>query len=339
MTVRGDFIDGSRVIYRMYNGRLCKGLEFNDGRSLTLHTGEFDDFSSGLALVDTGFRKYYINRLGEEVITGDFVLASSFSEERAWIEKNNRITIIDTKGRRIKEFEGTPIMAPFHNGLAKLSEMKDRAERIISGYIDKEGSLVVPMIEEFYPKSPADIMDSEDDYYSDGLIRFYKDGFYGFIDRESNFMIPPVYDNVSCFVNGVAAARIVDVSGFIDKDCKVIIPFQFEAARRFSTLGIAPVKLKGKWGAIDIEGNTAVPFGYDSLQVIVNAFLLFKTGDKYGIMDKDLQIIIEPRYNYIQSFSEGICRFTQSGRFGVVDRFGNELIDPEVNAIGFNWGN
>jgi len=43
---------------------------------------------------------------------------------------------------------------------------------------------------------------------------------------------------------------------------KTMIPRMYDSAKGFSC-GLAPVKLDGKWGYIDVDNNTIIPFQFD----------------------------------------------------------------------------
>ncbi|HYD22269.1 MAG TPA: WG repeat-containing protein, partial [Flavipsychrobacter sp.] len=52
--------------------------------------------------------------------------------------------------------------------------------------------------------------------------------------------------------------------GYIDKEGKEIIPFQFDYAGEFKG-GVAKVRKNGKLGFIDLSGNEVVPAKYDDI--------------------------------------------------------------------------
>ncbi len=50
-----------------------------------------------------------------------------------------------------------------------------------------------------------------------GLAVVQINGKWGFIDKNGNFAIKPVYDGVSPFSEVIALARLNDIEGFIDQ--------------------------------------------------------------------------------------------------------------------------
>ncbi len=87
---------------------------------------------------------------------------------------------------------------------------------------------------------------------------------WGYINKQGIWVIPPQFDEVGKFSNGLARIRI-DVKwrwlftanqwGFIDQQGKMVIYPQFDDARDFSE-GLAAVRIDSKWGFISCKANT-----------------------------------------------------------------------------------
>ena len=65
-------------------------------------------------------------------------------------------------------------------------------------------------------------------------------------------------DRVNSFSEGLAPVKLKGKWGYIDRNGALIIPAQYDDAGGFSE-GLAPVKLKGKWGYIDRNGTWRLP--------------------------------------------------------------------------------
>lgn len=66
------------------------------------------------------------------------------------------------------------------------------------------------------------------------------------------------YDRVNSFSEGLAPVKLKGKWGYIDRNGTLIIPAQYDDAGGFSE-GLAPVKQKGKWGYIDRNGTWRFP--------------------------------------------------------------------------------
>jgi tetratricopeptide (TPR) repeat protein len=169
-------------------------------------------------------------------------------------------------------------------------------------------------------------------------------GLWGFVDAEGNTCVQADYADVQPFRDGVAwvlrpdeqtwelideagetlisgPAGYIGVSSFsdglawvsqdgtarwiaIDKANNATISTGFEDVRPFRR-GMAAVRRRGRWGAVDAAGRVIVPFAYDA----------FATAMSDG--------------RYIDGFSdEGLAVVELAGRKGVVDRSGRVLVEP-----------
>jgi hypothetical protein len=120
---------------------------------------------------------------------------------------------------------------------------------------------------------------------------------WGFINKNGDYVINPIFDEVGTFQNGLAAYRADNKWGFINKNGKVQITAQFKDVKYFSEEK-APVTNDNKlWFYIDKHGN----------KINNNIFFyagIFKNGKALISDDKDnLKTIISqsstPEKNYI----------------------------------------
>lgn len=63
--------------------------------------------------------------------------------------------------------------------------------------------------------------------------------------------------------------------------------------------------IDGYWGIVDDENNYAVLAQYDMISPINGKYLRFQTGDKWGVMNIEGDILIDAKYHSIESYSNG----------------------------------
>ena len=84
-------------------------------------------------------------------------------------------------------------------------------------------------------------------------------------------------------------AQSGDLYGFNDgygDKANNLIPFIYEDAGYFTDYNkLAPVKIKGKWGFIDAEGKTVIPFKFDGPGYFMGNYAAIKIGEKWGLID------------------------------------------------------
>lgn len=80
--------------------------------------------------------------------------------------------------------------------------------------------------------------------------------------------------------------------------------------------GYLIVKLiDGYWGIVDDENNYAVLAQYDMISPINGKYLRFQTGDKWGVMNIEGDILIDAKYHSIESYSNGEFVVTKKNPF------------------------
>jgi hypothetical protein len=127
--------------------------------------------------------------------------------------------------------------------------------------------------------------------FSDGLAAVKVSDRWGFIDRGKNFVINPKYIEAGHFSEGLVPVREnTNTWGFADRDGKMAISPQFEAARSFHD-GRAAAMLNGRWGFIDKDGNwiTEPDFSEveDFRQGVGRVLLVVGDDERLGYVDRD----------------------------------------------------
>jgi len=175
-----------------------------------------------------------------------------------------------------------------------------------------------------------------------GLIRAGKDGRWGFINVQGQWVVEPQFDDVQPIAgHDLAAAKINGQWGYIDIQGRWVITPQFDDVKSFADNGLAPAAISRKWGYVNISGKWAIEpkfdyageFGYrehkDVAQARIDRNLSFintkgewtagpenmepfaanglavaRQNGKYGCVNASGQWIIKPIFDYIYSFGD-----------------------------------
>jgi hypothetical protein len=206
-------------------------------------------FHDGLALVDIGGKKGYIDKTGKVVIAPQFTYAYPFSESLAAVTMSasgsDAWGHIDKAGRWVVEpkFQWA---SSFSGGLAPVNRTRN------CGYVDTTGTLVLqPKISPTETDCAAVWGD-----FVNGLARWKFGSKYGFIDRSGKIVIEPKYVLTFHFSEGLAAVMVDGKWGYIDPRGRMVIqPMPLQRAEDFHN-GLAFVSTKdGKYGYIDTSGK------------------------------------------------------------------------------------
>jgi hypothetical protein len=186
----------------------------------------------------------------------------------------------------------------------------------------------------------------------DGVYTLFDGETWGLYDGE-NKLITGGYDEMSSFLNGVAAAKkngnwsllgqsgeelapnayegfardekgvvyrnerlfALDKGGYylIDKTGKRISETKFEDARLFNDNTYAAVKSGGKWGFVDSEGEYIIAPEYEGARSFSNGFAAVKSGGKWGFIDAENRMTLENTFEDAKDFNSRGCVFVRTG--------------------------
>ena len=163
--------------------------------------------------------------------------------------------------------------------------------------------------------------------YSEGLaivrVGDYRNAKYGFIDKSSNEIVPPIYQGVEKFSDGMAIIKQDYKYGFVDNSGNVIVPPFYDTARSFNN-GMARVMKNGKYGYINKSGIVKVEIKYyqgenfsEGLAAVANE------NYKYGFVGKSGEVIIPFKYDSVdRTFTNGSIKVQRNGEWFKINKKG-----------------
>jgi len=172
------------------------------------------------------------------------------------------------------------------------------------------------------------------------LFRIEKDGKSGFIDRTGKVVIPPQFDSVSGFSEGLALATRNGKKFFIDTNGKTAFEARFDIVNNFSE-GLAAVNIgqtriahigvidnPGRWGFIDRSGQLIIPMKFTHAESFSEGLAAIKDGERGGFIDHTGKIIFEVPLDVTLGFHEGIAGVLHRGTLAYFDRTGKQISPP-----------
>lgn len=330
----------------------------------------FSNFSEGLAIVRYGHYNnesfFFINKTGE-IVSPKFQYASVYNEGLACVKTENWEGLIDKNGRKI--FNCKCKNSKFSFGLLQVETIDNNGN---SNYVflDKKLNqiLTIPITNSDYDdslileniifistgKTTMKIIDLNgndllpinkfiaEDYKNDMLLlkANFNDNinyYYNYYNIETKKLIEVKFKEAKIFSEDLAAVKIQEKWGFIDRNGKLVIQPIYDEAYFFNE-GLCAVEINGKYGFIDKSGKIVINpkfsdvFGiYDLLRwgTIKNGFdeglIRVALNGKMGIINTSGKNITEFKYESISKFSNGIASARIDGKFGLIDKFGNEI--------------
>lgn len=208
-------------------------------------------------------------------------------------------------------------------------------ENFFMGVINSKGETLIPI--EYSHIIP--VMDNSN------IFPASKNGKYGFINIHNIVIIPFIYDRVSAFENGLASVEIDHKFGMIDRNNKIIIPFNDydDFYLKFKS-GIAVFSTNGrtKYGLINNKGKIVVNNIYDEIINFYDSeYYYVRRSNKVGVIDSFGKIIIPLLYdniNFVNMPINNVFIFTLDKKMGIIDK-NNKILIPnnyENISIGYN---
>ena len=258
-------------------------------------------FVEGMARVNRNGLFGFINTKGEEIISCKYIHANDFSEGLVSVSigtqeiTENTIWVKDEKYGVIDKI-GQKVIAFEFKDIARFKNGIARACDLTTrkwGWIDNKGNWdISPKFENSDDFNALEMAKVGVDYESNG-----------YINRQGDFIINPIFYQIGDFIDGIAYAK-----KWGQKE-----------------------KYDGKYGFINSEGETIVPFIYDNVQEFSeNLALVGKRNDKgeikFGFIDKKGVEQVTLKFEYAHSFSSGMAFVKQKSKYGWIDNKGKYLI-------------
>ena len=193
------------------------------------------------------------------------------------------------------------------------------------GVIDKQGKWLC--------KPRFDEVGSFDNSFS---IAVAKEGHrYGFISPKGEWVIEPKFQYAMGFEDRTGLALVEEHNryGFINgKGVYVIAPTMIDRPQGFDTeTGLCCVYTDGPRYYIDIHGNRVSEEDKEAKSGATNRWP--KPKSKWGVMDKDGNVVIEPTFDALYGFDdEDRITATVKQHYGVLDKEGNWLLPPVYDS-------
>lgn len=163
-----------------------------------------------------------------------------------------------------------------------------------------------------------------------------KKGKVGFINWKGQFTIPPIFDQVLPFSEGLAAVEVGNKWIFIDTSGRRVFSNQFDEAYYFID-GVANVKISGVRTIINKDGKIIHRGDYYMSRPAEGLIPIeHLDGDgKAGFIDHNGAIVIPFIYDFVLGFSEGLSAVGKDGKVGYIDKKGNVVIPFEFDQAEY----
>lgn len=284
-------------------------------------------FSEGLGCVRFNDDEIgaFVDKTGAFAFKPFFPLTTDFHDGLAGVEACQMY--IDKTGRTAFKVKPDSHLYPFHEGMAII---KFYGRNWNSGIINTEGKFILPM-------QAGEIRDCSEGMV---IVATKFSGHYDILHSiqslDGSFKGAEVYSEAAGFREGLCLVKPLGGGGygFINKNDEYVIEPMYYEAQSFSE-GLAAVMKRDYYDYIDKTGNVAIKIQafwardfHDGLAGVMNA-----DNRKWGVIDKTGTYVIEPQYDDIRDFSEGLAAVRVDDLWGFVDKSGQMVIDPQFSSV------
>ncbi|WP_046216682.1 WG repeat-containing protein, partial [Paenibacillus wulumuqiensis] len=166
------------------------------------------------------------------------------------------------------------------------------------------------------------------------LYRLKQNNKYGFLNKEGEFLIPPIYLQAEDFSEELAAVTMENgYKGYINKENKVV--FQIEADRlgKFNKEW-ATFIVSRKTGIINRQGEIIVPPIFEQIMLNNNKTFVGQQNGKMRLYDEKTNAILALEFDYLGRWKNGEMVARKQGKQGLISDKGDEIIPFEFAYCG-----
>jgi len=261
-----------------------------------------------------------------EFAINSYADVKSFNEGVCPVYNGKKWGFVNTKGKVVISFKYDDA-AEFSSSVAAVKE-NDEAY-----YINNDGDKILATKDKFDEFS---LFSSED------LALAVKNGKYCFVNKKLEVVFGE-YDFAGNFGNSVAAVKNGEMWALIDTSGKQLTEYKYKDIKldekgRCYRNGVAFVKEQEKYYMINKEGKKLSDKEFDDVRLYVkDEPTAVKVGDKWGFIDNNGNLTIEPQFEDARPFSNGFAAVKVDEKWGYIDSSGKMAIAPTfLEAKEFN---
>ena len=296
---------------------------------------EVDKPAEGLVAVRRGRQWGFINATGEVIIEPQYDEVKNFtSTAMCEVKRDGRWGVIDT--------EGNWILKPNFDRVNVREDLIEFETDDTIGFADDTGDVVIQDLDSITPLSTDSVGRP-----AGGPYAFRSDDKWGILSSEGEVVQEPIFEHFvpphgiqSCDPAPVATGYSVfrkDGYRAIFHEGEFITRFRFteiRSRRPMEYSGVIQMIARDDeeegWGLYDVKkGEYIVPPGqYDDVDYLIEDRIQMQQAGKYGFLNEDGQLVIEPQYYDATSFTNEVAVVRSGSKLHVIDRKGKDVVEP-----------
>lgn len=280
----------------------------------------------------------YVFPSGKWAIEPKFLYALPFHKNSGQVVVSaSTYAYIDPSGEIQFQWEAPALVGPVDNNRA-IKYIPTNEEKISLDIIDGTGNIVARdiLIDElsvqFYYREEFQF---ERLAFTEGRLLVQRDGKYGFLNENGEWIVEPQYEDAEQYSEGLAAVCQNGKYGYIDLDGNVAIPLQYDGAMPFGE-GLAAIKENNRWKFITPDNKKPFFVTYNKLPTDYPPCLVFKEGvcnvllDWWYYIDKEENRLWDINFTEALPFNHGLAYVAEDYKKGYINKSGEWVYSWDV---------
>lgn len=204
----------------------------------------------------------FINKQGKLSVPMQFDKARGFSNGLAWVQQGEKKYFIDTQGKKVLDVSQYDEVGDFKNGLAAVFQNPYSYTNRKQSCIDKTGNLILPMV---YTGVECDELAqyNQAQAFKNALS---EPNILGVVDKQNRVLIPFEYHSLKVQKNNIYIAIPSNncpayfyrdkpcSAGLIDMNNQILLPFEYDRIDDFEN-GLAKIYKGKQWDIVNEKGQ------------------------------------------------------------------------------------
>ncbi len=269
-------------------------------------------FKNGVTVIKEQNKFYFINRLGQK-ISDQFEDVNEASNDLYVVKKDSLYGALNLYGKTQIEFQFQKL-GDFINGYAYFIKNNKY------GVISKHGEIIV------------NNLNWVSNINEDSVFIIKKEHSFGIINHLGQSLLETNYDFITYVKNGFYIIVKNDKYGFYNAQNKcfnteIAYDYYKEKENNYYSNGKGFKLIKNNSQAIaDVNGKISIDFGiYDEIYFAENNLIKVKRKQKYGFVDRKLNLVIPYKYDKASDFKDSTTIVTYKNKNCIIDINGKEL--------------
>lgn len=273
------------------------------------------DFNSGVAAVQQANKWFFINRQGQ-TLSALYDDVSELSNGVYVVKLNDKYGALDKYAQVIIEPRFSKI-GDYKNDLAYYEENG------VFGFIDKVGTVSKPQFQWI------------SDFNEYGVAIMQINNKYGLTNPFNQIILEPNYDQIlNAGKNIYVVVKNNKYGYYTGKSCflsGVEYDFKKEKTADYYTNGqVLRLLKKDQQAFMDGNGKVSIDFGtYDELSFANNGLIKVKRKNKYGFVNRKLNLVIPYKYSEASDFKDSLAIVKRKNKTYLINLTGNEILETE----------